>query len=165
MVASDGVVDARHDFDFIFGSWQIHNRKRRDSADRGCEDWVEFETTSHTEPIFFGLSHLEHIHAGDTAPDGPWEGLTFRQYDPTARLWRIWWASTRRPGHVDAPLSGTFTDGVGVFVGEDTLAGAPIGLRFTWTNPAPDRARWAQELSWDGGSSWRLDWVMDFHRR
>jgi hypothetical protein len=54
---------------------------------------------------------------------------------------------------------------VGVFTGEDVLAGRPVRLRFTWTNPAAARARWTQELSWDDAESWRLDWVMDFSRR
>jgi hypothetical protein len=157
-------TDSRHEFDFIFGDWDIHNRKRRNSADPTCEEWVEFETTSRTEPVFGGLSHLERITAGPEAPGGAWEGLTLRQLDPADGRWRIWWASSRRPGHVDPPLVGGFTDGVGVFTGADTLAGTPIELRFTWTNPEPDRARWTQELSWDGGASWRLDWVMDFRR-
>jgi hypothetical protein len=157
-------TDGRHDFDFIFGAWRIHNRKRRDGTDPARDDWVEFETTSRTEPIFGGLSHLEHIYAGDEVPGGQWEGLTLRQFDPNDGLWRIWWASTRRPGHVDPPLSGGFADGTGTFLGDDVLAGVPVTLRFTWTSPEPDRARWEQELSWDGGRSWRLDWAMDFRR-
>ena len=161
--ASDA-SDDRHDFDFIFGEWSIHNRKRRVSTDPTCEEWVEFGSSSSTRPIFGGLSHLEHIRAGADAPGGAWEGLTFRQFDPDDGVWRIWWASTRRPGHVDPPLSGSFTEGEGVFLGDDELEGRPVRLRFTWTNPAPDQARWSQELSWDGGDSWRLDWVMDFTR-
>ena len=153
-----------HDFDFIFGAWHIDNRKRADSTDPTCEEWVAFETTSRTEPIFGGLSHLERIHAGPGTLGGPWEGLTLRQFDPHDDLWRIWWASTRRPGHVDPPLSGRFDDGVGTFLGEDSLDGRPIGLRFTWTSAERDQARWTQELSWDGGDTWRLDWVMDFAR-
>ena len=162
--APDVADDGRHDFDFIFGTWNIRNRKRRDATDPTCEEWVEFDTTSRTEPIFGGLSHLERIRAVGEVPGGPWEGLTLRQFDPQDQLWRIWWASTRRPGHVDPPLSGQFTDGVGVFRGDDTLDGVPIGLRFTWSSPEPDRARWTQEFSWDGGDTWRLDWVMDFSR-
>jgi hypothetical protein len=154
----------QQDFDFVFGSWRIHNRKRADSTDPACDEWLEFETTSRTEPIFGGLSHLERITAGPDVPGGAWEGLTLRQFDPEDAVWRIWWASSRRPGHVDPPLTGRFDDGVGVFTGEDTHAGQPVSLRFTWTEPAPDRARWTQELSWDHGDSWRLDWVMDFTR-
>lgn len=153
-----------HDFDFIFGAWDIHNRKRRDSTDPSSDDWVEFATTSRTEPILAGVSHLERIHAGPESPGGPWEGMTLRQFDPDDGVWRIWWASTKRPGRLDPPLSGRFTDGVGVFTGRDVLGDTPIDLRFTWTSPAPDRARWTQEFSWDGGETWRLDWVMDFSR-
>jgi hypothetical protein len=107
-----------------------------------------FETTSHTEPLWGGLSHLERIYAGPSAPRGPWEGLTLRRFDPRDGIWRIWWASTQNPGHLDPPLSGTFSDGVGVFTGADTLDGVPIGVRFHWRNPAPGRAQWTQEFSW-----------------
>ena len=156
--------DGRHEFDFIFGAWEIANRKLRDPGDRRCDDWMMFKTTSHTEPVLGGLSHLERIHAGPDTPHGPWEGLTLRQFDPRDRVWRIWWASTRKPGRLDPPLSGTFSDGVGVFTGEDTLDGVPIGVRFHWRHPGLGRAQWTQEFSWDDGASWHLNWVMDFRR-
>jgi hypothetical protein len=35
----------RHDFDFIFSSWHVHNRKLRDVADPDCRDRVEFDAT------------------------------------------------------------------------------------------------------------------------
>jgi hypothetical protein len=159
-----GADDGRHDFDFIFGAWTIRNRKLRDMTDRACDEWVEFTTTSHAEPIFGGLAHIDHITGGPDGPGGAWEGLTLRQFDPRERLWRIWWASTRNPGHLDPPLSGRFHGGVGAFAGQDMLAGQPIDVRFEWTNPAPDRARWTQEFSFDGGSSWQLNWTMDFQR-
>jgi hypothetical protein len=154
--------DGRHDFDFIFGDWTIHNRKLRDIADPDCDEWVEFRSTSHTVPIFGGLTHLEHITSGPDAPGGAWEGLTLRQFDPADRVWRIWWASTRNPGHLDPPLSGRFENGTGVFIGDDSLGGQPIKLRFHWTSPAPGRARWTQEFSRDDGASWQLNWTMEF---
>jgi hypothetical protein len=154
--------DGRHDFDFIFGDWTIHNRKLRDVIDPACDEWVEFGSTSHAEPVFGGLAHVDVITSGADAPGGQWEGLTLRQFDPRERLWRIWWASTRNPGHLDPPLSGSFVHGVGVFTGDDTLEGRPIKVRFHWTNPSPDQARWTQEFSHDDGASWRLNWTMDF---
>jgi hypothetical protein len=157
--------DGRHDFDFIFGDWTIHNRKLRDVADPACDEWVEFATTSHAEPVFGGLAHFDHITSGPDAPGGPWEGLTLRQFDPRDRLWRIWWASTRNPGRLDPPLAGRFTDGTGTFTGEDTLAGEPINLRFYWTQPIPGRARWTQEFSYDAGNTWQLNWIMEFSPR
>jgi len=155
--------DGRHDFDFIFGDWTIYNRKLREMTNPDCDEWVEFATTSHAEQIFGGgLAHFDHLTAGPDAPGGAWEGLTLRQFDPTDGLWRIWWASTRNPGHLDPPLSGRFTDGVGVFTGDDTLAGRPIKIRFHWTNPRPGQARWTQEFSYDEGKTWQLNWTMDF---
>jgi hypothetical protein len=162
---SSRVEDGRHDFDFIFGDWTIHNRKLLDVTDARCTDWVEFTTTSHAAPLFGGLAHVDHITSGPDAPGGPWEGLTLRQFDPPERLWRIWWASTRNPGHLDPPLSGRFSDGVGVFLGDDTLAGEPIKLRFHWTIPAPGHPRWTQEFSHDAGATWRLNWTMDLSPR
>jgi hypothetical protein len=38
-MASDGAAG----FDFLLGSWKVHNRKLRDVADRACTEWIEFD--------------------------------------------------------------------------------------------------------------------------
>ncbi|MDR7276549.1 hypothetical protein [Catenuloplanes atrovinosus] len=152
--------DGRADFDFIFGDWRVRNRRIRDNADPECTEWVEFDATAHAEPILGGLGHIDRI----TAEDPPFEGLTLRQFDPEARVWRIWWASSRRPGHLDPPLEGAWRDGRGVFEGDDVVGGRPVRLRFEWTTDGADAARWQQEFSWDGGRTWRLNWVMELSR-
>ena len=157
--------DGRSDFDFIFGTWQIANRRLADRGNPQCVDWIEFETTSRAYPIFDGLAHVDLIEAGPHVPGGPWQGLTLRQFDPTDGLWRIWWSSSLRPGHLDPPLSGSFVAGVGTFAGDDELDGQPIKLRFEWRNAAPDSARWQQSFSFDGGQTWVANWTMDFTRR
>jgi hypothetical protein len=161
---SPAVADGRADFDFIFGSWRIANRRLVDQTDPECGDWLEFATESTAYPIFDGLAHLDLITAGPDAPNGPWQGLTVRQFDPADAVWRIWWASSRNSGHLDPPLTGRFVDGVGHFEGEDEVAGRPISVRFEWLNPAPDSARWTQSFSFDGGRRWVPNWVMDFTR-
>ena len=30
-------------FDFIHGTWTVHNRKLRDVTDPACDEWVEFD--------------------------------------------------------------------------------------------------------------------------
>jgi hypothetical protein len=157
--------DGRHDFDFVFGDWDIHNRKLRDVTDPDCAEWVEFATSAHSEPMFGGLAHVERVVSGLDAPGGWWEGFTLRQFDPRDDLWRIWWASTRNPGHLDPPLAGRFTGGLGQFTGEDTVAGQPVLVRFQWTTLATGRARWTQEFSYDTGATWQLNWTMEFTRR
>ena len=47
-----GTNDGRHDFDFLFGAWQISNRKRVDMLVPGDDEWVEFGATSEARPIF-----------------------------------------------------------------------------------------------------------------
>ncbi|GAB7046074.1 hypothetical protein [Catenuloplanes indicus] len=152
------MTDGRTDFDFIFGSWRVRNRKPPDNSDPGCTEWVEFDATAHAEPILGGLGHIDRIRAGD------FEGLTLRQFDPDARVWRIWWASSNRPGHLDPPLEGTWCDGTGVLLGDDGVGGRPVRLRFEWTTDGADSARRQQEFSYDGGQSWRLNWVMELTR-
>jgi hypothetical protein len=43
------------------------------------------------------------------------------------------------------------------------LAGRPSKVRFEWLaeQAAP---RWQQSFSYDGGATWRLNWVMRFTR-
>jgi hypothetical protein len=161
----DAARDASHDFDFIFGEWHIHNRKLVDTTDPECDEWVEFEATGHAEPIFGGLGHIDRMFAPTSAVSEGFEGLTLRQFDPDAAVWRIWWASSAAPGRVDPPLEGSWADGRGVFLGDDVVAGRPVRLRFVWTTDGAASARWEQSFSFDGGDTWLHNWSMDFSRR
>jgi len=156
--------DGRHDFDFIFGTWRVHNHKLRDAADRDCTDWVDFETRSHAEPILGGLAHTDRIVCGPGSPHGDWEGFTLRQFDPARRLWRIWWASTTGRGRLDEPVVGRFRDGEGRFECDDTLGGRNVNVRFDWTDITPSSARWEQSFSFDGGSTWDTNWTVQHTR-
>lgn len=150
------------DFDFIYGRWQVHNRKLRDQTDPTCDEWVEFDATSEAFPILDGAGHIDQIHFAD-APLGPFVGMTLRLFDPTDQTWRIWWSSTRAPGRLDPPMSGGFDGDHGVFFGEDEVGGRPIRLRFDWyaDNATP---RWEQRFSFDSGETWNLNWVMSLTR-
>ena len=87
-----------------------------------------------------GVGHLDRMTVPE-APDGPgFEGLTLRLFDPSAQVWRIWWSSSRAPGQLDPPLVGRFSDGVGVFEGDDVVGGRPVRLRFEWRADRPHRA-------------------------
>jgi hypothetical protein len=156
--------DGRGDFDFLLGSWRVANRRLRTPLEPADGTEEEFETSAVVRPVLGGLGNTDTI-TGSPGPDGqPFEGLTLRLFDPDDGLWRIWWASSRRPGHLDAPLTGSFSDGHGVFSGDDTVDGVPVRIRFDWTVPAPGTARWVQAFSLDGGGTWSTNWVMDFRR-
>ena len=148
------------DFDFWLGHWQIHNRRLRERL-IGSDEWDEFEATGFARRLLDGVGNEDVFR---TDHDGGFVGMSFRFFDPRSRRWSIYWADSRRPGALDPPVSGAFDGDVGVFEGEDVLAGRPIRVRFTWSNVTASTPRWEQALSDDGGSSWETNWVMNFTR-
>ncbi|WP_244870993.1 hypothetical protein [Catellatospora sp. IY07-71] len=158
------MTDGRADFDFIFGRWLVRNRKLREVTDPNCTEWVEFDAHAQAEPIFGGLGHVDRIWTESPPGEEPFEGFTLRQFDPQRQVWRIWWASSRRPGHLDPPVEGAWHDGRGVFECADVLGGLPVQVRFEWTTDGADAARWQQSFSYDEGRTWRTNWIMDLSR-
>jgi hypothetical protein len=150
-----------HDFDFAFGRWDVHNHKLRDSSDPTCDDWVEFEATSEVWPLLATGCHVDRMVAADPPDGDPFEGATFRLYDPDSGTWRIWWSSTRAPGRLDPPVVGSFDGPVGTFECDDVIGGRPARVRFTWHREGPV-PRWEQAFSFDGGDTFAVNWVMEF---
>lgn len=155
-------TDGRHDFDFLFGRWTIHNRKLANTLRPGSTDWIEFTAEGEARPILAGLGNIDSFIATDR-PGGGYEGMTLRLFDPQTDLWRIWWASTATPGRLHPPMEGRFVDGHGIFFCDDVLEGRPIQVRFDWT-PGAQSARWEQAFSYDGGRTWETNWIMSFTR-
>jgi hypothetical protein len=151
------------DFDVLHGRWRVRNVRLTDRADPACATWETFEATSEVTPVLGGLGHVDRFVA--ELPGGaPFEGLTLRLSDPAAGLWRIWWSATARPGRLDPPLEGSFSDGVGRFDGEDVVGGRAVRLRFLWHLHEGADPRWEQAFSWDEGATWTTNWTMDLVR-
>jgi hypothetical protein len=125
---------------------------------------VEFDATSQVFPVLHGFGHIDRMTV-PSPPDGDaFEGMTLRLFEPSVGLWAIWWSSTRQPGRLDPPMVGRFAGGLGVFEGEDVVAGHPIRLRFEWRSENPSAPTWRQLFSYDSGRTWRENWVMKFSR-
>lgn len=153
--------DGAHDFDFLHGTWAIHNRRLRRPLS-GSAEWYEYEARAVERPLWDGQGNLEEYDA--TLPDGTrLRGLALRLYDPAARRWTIHWASAAN-GRLDPPMTGTFRDGVGVFYSHEDYQGRMILVRFHWTPTGPGLARWEQAFSADGGATWETNWIMEFTR-
>jgi len=151
----------RADFDFLPGFWRVANRKLVDTLDPACSEWEEFEATSEAHAILGGGGNIDHFRAEE--PD--YEGFSLRLYDPDEDLWRIWWSSTARPGRLDPPVEGRFAQGRARFEGDDVLEGVPIRVGFDWSEITDASARWEQAFSFDGGDTWKTNWVMLLSRQ
>lgn len=164
MTGTEPHDDGRHDFDFLHGDWRIANRRLARRLE-GSTEWQAFASTARVRPILHGLGNTDSLRVEDLPGSGPFEGFTVRLFDPVERSWSISWASTGSPGHLDPPLTGSFSGGHGVFHGEDAHAGEPIRVRFEWHAGADGgSARWEQAFSADDGATWEVNWVMEFSR-
>ena len=68
-------------------------------------------------------------------------------------------------GALTAPVVGKFQNGVGVFEANDDYKGQAIRVRYTWSHITANNARWEQAFSPDGGTTWEVNWVMQFTRK
>lgn len=158
--------DSRHDFDFLMGTWQIYNERLVERL-KGCTVWESFEARGQARPLPGGIGNYDEFVPVDWRPG--FVGMSLRSYRPATDLWSIYWLDNKTGG-LDAagnllpPVVGRFDNGVGVFEGDDTFEGRPIRVRFIWSGIGPDRARWEQAFSPDGGASWEINWIMRFTR-
>jgi len=145
------------DFDFLIGNWKVANRRLRQRL-TGCTDWEEFEGTSVAWSLLDGRANIDQF----TFPGGA-TALTLRLYEPQREQWSLNWA-TGAEGVLFPPVVGAFTDGVGLFYGDDTHEGTPVRVRFIWSEITPNSARWEQAFSVDQEKTWETNWIMELTR-
>jgi hypothetical protein len=149
------ISNGAHDFDFFHGRWHVAGRKLRDTLDRHCTEWVEFEGIGECRPILGGLGNVDTLDVASFPPAGePMHGATLRMFHPATATWSIWWMSTRLPGHLDPPVVGRWEGSRGIFEGPDEYNGRKFLVRYEWDNLGDGKALWAQRFSWDDGATW-----------
>jgi hypothetical protein len=148
------------DFDFLMGSWKVHNRKLRERL-KGSTAWDEFDGTVVARPAWGGKANVDEYEA--ESPAGHIEGLTVRLFNPKSRQWSIYWANSAN-GTLDVPMVGEFKDGRGEFYDQEQFEGRSIYVRFIWSDITPTSCRWEQAFSADGGKSWEINWIMELTR-
>lgn len=163
------IEQARHAFDFLHGNWAVVNRRQSDYANPDSP-WETFSASNVVRALPAGIGNYdEYRPLGDWRPG--FVALTLRVFDPVTGRWSIYWLTNRdggldpATGNLLPPVVGRFdADGVGRFEGEEVYQGRAARVRFTWTRIGPDQARWEQAFSWDDGSSWHTNWIMEFTR-
>ena len=154
-------ADGRTDFDFLIGEWTVHNR-RLTARLAGSTDWEEFFSSCRAWPILDGLGNQDEFIL--ELPTGRVIATTVRLFNPAAREWSLYWASSATPGRFDPPLVGRFDGPRGEFYGQEVFAGRHVLCHFIWTVDGPEACRWEQAYSEDGGRSWETNWIMAFTR-
>jgi hypothetical protein len=148
--------DGAHDFDAQVGRW--HTELRRLKAPlSGSTDWVQYSGTSTVTPVWNGKASLAQLEV--EGPAGAIEGLSQRLYDPKSRQWSLYYSNSRYGTLVGPPTVGSFSNGVGEFYSSDTLDGRAILVRFTIKPESPDKIRFEQSFSDDGGRTWEPNWI------
>ncbi|PKO16572.1 MAG: DUF1579 domain-containing protein [Chloroflexi bacterium HGW-Chloroflexi-10] len=153
--------DGSRDFDFLMGKWVVRHRRLKERLN-GSTEWVEFDGITVADKLLDG-----QVNVDDNVLNFPQEiyrAISLRCYDPQKQLWSIWWLDSRTPNRLDPPVVGKFVDGVGTFYAEDTLACQPIRVRFQWMNTQSPSPCWEQAFSADNGTTWEINWIMDFSR-
>lgn len=151
--------NAPTDFDFALGSWQVKHRRLKERLS-ACDEWVEFDGRMFTQKVLGGFGNIEDNIL--LLPEGEYRAIAIRSFDQTRSEWSIWWLDGRSPTQLDVPVKGGFSNGIGTFYANDTLRGNPIVVRFLWVAQNPERPRWEQAFSEDGGQNWETNWTMDF---
>jgi hypothetical protein len=152
--------DGQSDFDFLIGSWRIHNRRLKNPL-TGSTSWYEFEGAAVARMIWGGRANIDEYEA-DT-PSGHIQGLTLRLYDPKAKQWSLYWANSAK-GTLEKPTIGEFRDGRGEFFDHEPFEGRMIFVRYVWSEITPQSCRWEQAFSADGGKTWETNWIMEMTR-
>jgi hypothetical protein len=154
------------DFDFLLGHWTVENRRLQKRL-QGNHDWENFSATSYNQALPAGIGNYDDFFP--TTWRQGFVGITLRIYNPQTALWSIYWLDNESGGlHASGllrnPVVGKFTDGVGIFEGDDELDGRPIRVRYTWSHITKSSARWEQAMSADCGATWEINWQMLFTR-
>ena len=155
--AASEVRDGQHDFDFIFGRWTVHLKRKVAGTDR----WTDSDGYGIYRKVWGGRANLNEFFT--ESPSGHVEGLTLRTYNPETHQWSLYWANSR-DGVLSSAQVGQFNHGQGEFYAQDSSDGKTILVRYVWSKITPTSAHFEQAFSEDGGKSWDVNWISDMVR-
>ncbi len=142
------------DFDFLTGEWRIHHR----SIVNG--EWLEYQGEATVHAILAGVGSVEELRI----PSRNFSGMGLRLLDVENRVWSDFWVNARSGVLTTPGQTGSFENGVGIFVTDDVDNGQPVKYVGVWDNITPTSCRWRQAASRDGGQSWDQNWIMQWTR-
>jgi hypothetical protein len=155
--AASAERNGQHDFDFLFGRWKVHLKRKVPGTDR----WTESDGYGIYRKVWDGRANLNEFFS--QSPNDHIEGLTLRTYNKVTRLWSVYWANSR-DGILSSAQVGKFVHGQGEFYAQDNSDGKSTLVRYVWSKITPSSAHFEQAFSQDGGRSWEVNWISDMTR-
>jgi hypothetical protein len=153
--------DVQHDFDFAYGKWKEHTSRLQHPL-TGDTTWTQMDGVSVTAPIWKGRGSIVELQS--ETPNGRFELLGLRLYNPTAHQWNLYFANSRS-GVLGLPVtSGEFSNGIGEFYDQETYNGRMIWVRFRVFPLSPDTMQSDQAFSQDAGKTWETNWINKYTR-
>jgi hypothetical protein len=152
--------DGQHDFDWEFGTWNLHVARLQRPL-TGSNIWIELNGTVNVRKVWDGRSNLADIEV-----DGPTDHIEFlslRLYNPESHQWSMSFASSN-VGTLIPPMFGAFKNGRGEFYDQETFNGRSILVRFVFSSASPNSGRSEQAFSADGGKTWEVNWINTYTR-
>ena len=147
--------DGSRDFDWEIGTWDTQLKLLKGPL-TGSTTWVEYRGTSAVRKVMDGRANLVELSVA--GPGGKIEGVSLRLYDPTARQWKLHFASIA-DGQLTPPAIGGFVGDHGEFYAQDSLRGRAIFVRFVIDKVDARTWRFVQAFSDDGGKTWEPNWI------
>jgi hypothetical protein len=144
------------DFDFLSGEWRIRHRWRAGPQ----AEWLEFDGEATCWSILGGVCSVEELRI----PVRDFNGMGLRLLDVNRRVWTDHWVNAKGGVLAREGQTGSFENGVGIFIGDDTQDGKPIKAGGLWDRITRTSCRWRQVVSNDGGRTWEHTWVMEWRR-
>src|SRR5262245_42880070 len=83
--------DPARAFDFEFGEWQGHLKRRLDPL-TGSDRWVEYQGPSVVRKVWDGKANLGEIDF--RGPAGRIQGLSLRVFNPESKQWSVSFANS-----------------------------------------------------------------------
>jgi hypothetical protein len=153
--AANAQRDGQHDFDFLFGRWKVHLKRKVG------ERWAESDGYGIYRKVWGGRANLNEFFTENSG--GQVEGLTLRTYNPETHQWSLYWANSR-DGILSSAQVGQFNRGQGEFYEQDNSQGKSVLVRYVWSKITPTSAHFEQAFSEDGGKRWDVNWISDMTR-
>ena len=145
------------DFDFLCDPWLIDNVQYR----AGVETRFRGEHSGIVKHMG-GAVNTDVSTFFAAASGDVFRGMSLRLLDPRTDEWSIYWIDESSV-RLSSPVVGSFTGTTGTFTARDEERDGAL-CRFLWTAVDTPTPRWEQGFSEDGGSTWTVDWTMDFRR-